>query len=512
MTRSVAFHPQNLSGLLRAATGRLPNKIALIAGDEAITFAELDQRSRGIAARLLQEGLRPGDRVGVHWGNSIECALLLFGCFRAGVIALPVNTRFKAAEIAYVMRHAGAAAWFSQPELADTARAAAADLGRPLPVRSRLPEPLAGGDLPASTAHTLAVVMYTSGTTARPKGVVHTHGSLMANARAMASVGLDESEIVLGITSVMHISGMICTLLGSVQAGATIVLPPAFDPAGALDLIERHRCTWTTTLPAMMQFILDEQERRPRDVRSLRVALCGGDAVPLKLQERFARLVPGAGIRELYGATEVAPAACATATANRPGSAGRPVSGVAMCVLDAAGHELGDGQIGEFAIRGEAVFRGYWNDEVGTNAAIRDGWFLTGDLGHRDGEGFYWFKGRKKEIIIRGGSNVSPQEVEEALYQHPAVREAGVVGMPHPVFGEEVIACVALCDGPTPTVEELRDVMRGHIADYKVPTQIIFLETLPKGITGKIQRRALKDMLSAAPQSQAVRPSRRKAG
>jgi long-chain acyl-CoA synthetase len=501
-----------LNGLVCAAAERLPNKIALIAGDDAITFAELHRRSRGIAVRLLQEGLRPGDRVGVHWGNSIECVLLLLGCFQAGVIALPVNTRFKAAEIAYVMQHAGAAAWFSQPELADAARDAAADLGRPLPVRSSLPEPLAGSDLPASTPHSLAVVMYTSGTTARPKGVVHTHGSLLANARAMGPVGLDERDVVLGITSLMHISGMICTLLGSLQAGSTVVLPPAFDPAGVLDLIERRRCTWTTTLPAMMQFILDEQDRRPRDVRSLRVALCGGDAVPLKLQERFGRLFPGAGIRELYGATEVAPAACATATANRPGSAGRPVSGVAMCVLDAAGHELGDGQIGEFAIRGEAVFRGYWNDEAGTNAAVRDGWFLTGDLGHRDGDGFYWFKGRKREIIIRGGSNVSPQEVEEALYQHPAVREAGVVGMPHPVFGEEVIACVALRDGPRPTAKELCDFTRGHIADYKVPTQVHVLETLPKGITGKIQRRALKDMLSAATATQATRPSRRKAG
>jgi long-chain acyl-CoA synthetase len=514
MTGSVAFHSQTLGGLLRAAERR-PDKIALIAGDDTITYAELDRRSHELGCRLLQEGLRPGDRVGVHWGNSIECVLLLLGCFRAGVIALPVNIRFKAAEIAYVMQHAGAAAWFSQPELADIARAAAFELGRPLTIRSILPEgPAAGGDLPPLAAGSLAVVMYTSGTTARPKGVVHTHGSLLANARAMAALGVDESHVVLGITSLMHISGMICTLLVSIQAGATIVLMPAFDPGLVLDLIEEHRCTWTTALPAMMQFILDEQEQHPRDVRSLQVAICGGDTVPLALQERFGRLFPGAGIRELYGATEVAPAACIAAGADHPGSVGRPVSGVEMCVLDAAGREIGDGQIGEIAIRGDATFSGYWNDGDATQAAIRDGWFLTGDLGHRDGDGFYWFKGRKKEVIIRGGSNVSPQEVEEALYRHPAVREAGVVGLPHPVYGEEVVACVALREGPRPTAKALRDFTRQHLADYKAPTRVVFLDVLPKGITGKIQRRALKDMLLAPSRSQNAdsRVSRRKYG
>jgi long-chain acyl-CoA synthetase len=503
-----------LGGLIRAAAERQPDKIALMAGDDTLTFAELEQRSRALACRLLQEGLRPGDRVGVHWGNSIECTLLLLGCFQAGVIALPVNIRFKAAEIAYIMQHAGAAAWFSQPELADAARAAATDLGRPLPIRSSLPEGPASGDLPPCAAGSLAVVMYTSGTTARPKGVVHTHGSLLANARAMALLGVDESHVVLGITSLMHISGMICTLLGSIEAGATVVLAPAFDPALVLDLIETRRCTWMTVLPAMMQLILDEQERIPRDVRSLQVAICGGDSVPLKLQERFRRLFPGAGIRELYGATEVAPAACIVAGADRPGSVGRPVSGVEMCVFDAAGAELGDGQIGEFAIRGEANFSGYWNDEGGTKAAIRDGWFLTGDLGSRDGDGFYWFKGRKKEVIIRGGSNVSPQEVEEALYRHPAVREAGVIGLPHPVFGEEVVACVALREGRKLSPKALQDFTRKHLADYKAPSQVVFLDVLPKGITGKIQRRALKDMLLAQSRSAngLSRVSRRKCG
>lgn len=498
---------QTLGGLLQARSLSRPDKVALIVGDETATYADLEQRSRELAIRWLQEGLRPGDRVGVHWGNSADCVVLLLACFQAGIIALPVNIRFKAPEIAYVMKHAGAAAWFSQPELAGAARAAAAELDHPLDIRTVLPDGSGDGFLPACAPDAPAVVMYTSGTTARPKGVIHTHGGLLASARAMAGLGIDDSDIVLGTTSLMHISGMICTLLGPIQAAATSVPITTLDPSCALDLIEQHRCTWTIALPTMMQFILEEQEQKPRDVGSLRVAISGGDAVSLKLQERFRRLFQGADIREIYGATEVLPAACGAAGANRAGSVGRPASGVTMCVLDPAGREIGDGEIGEIAISSEANFIGYWNDEAGTSLALRDGWFLTGDLGHRDADGFYWFNGRKKEIIIRGGSNVSPQEVEEALYQHPAVREVGVVGMPHPTLGEEVVACVALLDGEKLTAEALRDFTLEHLADYKAPTRIVFLETLPKGVTGKIQRRALKDLLSA-PSRTRTGPSR----
>jgi long-chain acyl-CoA synthetase len=500
MTIAAISPPENLSSWLEAVALRLPDKTALIVGDGAITYAQLEQRSRALACRLLEEGIRPGDRVGVHWANSVECALLLLTCLRAGIIALPINTRFKAGEIAYVMGHAGAVAWFSQPELAGIARAAASELDHPPAIRSILPEPLTAGVLPALAAASPAVIMYTSGTTARPKGVIHGHASLLASARSMACMGFDENQVMLGTTSMMHASGLICTLLGTIDAGGTAVMMPAFDPARALELIQKYRCTMFAALPAMMQFILDEQQRHPRNIGSIRIGISGGDAVPLKLQERFLCLFPQACIQELYAITEVCPVACGTVQANRPGSVGRPVNGVAMRVLDGEGREVGDGEIGEFAVQGAGNFAGYWNDDAGTQAAFHNGWFLSGDLGYRDGDGFYWFKGRKKEIIIRGGSNISPQEVEEALYRHPAVREAGVIGAPHPVFGEEVVACIALREGHRATESELCAFARTHLADYKSPTRVIFLDMLPKGITGKVQRRALKDLLSAAAQ------------
>jgi len=500
MTIASLSHAENLSFWLEAVALRLPDKPALIVGEGTITYAQLEGRSRALALRLLEEGIRPGDRVGVHWANSVDCALLLFACLRAGIIALPINTRFKPAEIAYVMQHAGAVAWFSQPELADIARAAASELDHPLAIRSTLPEPLADGALPSLAAGSPAVIMYTSGTTARPKGVIHSHVSLLASARSMACMGFEESQVMLGTTSMMHASGLICTLLATIDAGGTAVMMPAFDAARALDLIQKYRCTMFAALPAMLQFILDEQEQRPRNVSTIRTGISGGDAVPLKLQERFLRLFPQANILELYAITEACPVASGTAQANRPGSVGRPLSGIAMRVLDDRGQDVGDGEVGEFAVQGAGNFSGYWNDDAATKAAVHDGWFLTGDLGTRDGDGFFWFKGRKKEIIIRGGSNISPQEVEEALYRHPAVREAGVIGAPHAVFGEEVVACIALREGRGVTGDELCAFARTQLADYKAPTRILFLDVLPKGITGKIQRRALKELLSAAAQ------------
>jgi long-chain acyl-CoA synthetase len=312
---------------------------------------------------------------------------------------------------------------------------------------------------------------------------------------------------MLGTTSMMHASGLICTLLGAIDAGATAVMMPAFDAAGALALMEEYRCTMVAALPAMMQFILDEQEQRPRDGSSIRIGISGGDAVPLKLQERFLSLFPQASMQELYATTEACPVACGTPAANRPGSVGRPLCGITMRVVDADGSALGDGEVGEFAVHGAGNFGGYWNDDAASKATVRDGWFLTGDLGYRDGDGFYWFKGRKKEIIIRGGSNISPQEVEEALYRHPAVREVGIIGMPHHIYGEEVVACIALRDGQKATEKVLCDFARKQLADYKVPTRVVFLDMLPKGITGKIQRRALKDVLAESqPESSMQEP------
>jgi long-chain acyl-CoA synthetase len=269
---------------------------------------------------------------------------------------------------------------------------------------------------------------------------------------------------------------------------------PLFNAAQAVDLIERWRCTTMLILPAMLRFMVEEQAARQRDVSSMRLCMAGGDTVPVTLQERFQQFF-GFGVRELFGMTETVPVTCIQEGESRAGSMGRALEIIETRVADMEGNVLADDQVGELQVQSPGNCVGYWANQEATDATFVDGWLRTGDLVRRDTDGFYWFEGRIKQIIIRDGSNISPQEVEEPLYHHPAVLEAGVVGMPDPVHAEKVIAFVALRDGLTASEAELRDFVRSRIADYKVPERIFFLPSLPKGLTGKVQRRDLKDIL-----------------
>jgi long-chain acyl-CoA synthetase len=291
----------------------------------------------------------------------------------------------------------------------------------------------------------------------------------------------------------MHVSGLytlFCTLL----MGQCSVLLPIFDPKSVLDAIERFRCTVTLTLPALMQFILEEQVRQPRDVSSLKVIFAGGDTVPVALQDRVRELL-GVELLEGLAQTETGPIMTNPLDAPRPGSVGKGMKNVEIRIAGADGEDLAEGETGELLVRSPGVCVGYWDNPAASAEAFRDTWFRTGDLVSRDQDGYYWFKGRLKEIIIRGGSNISPQEVEEALYRHPEILEAGVVGMPHAVWGEHVVAFVTLRENGAADEESIREHARQHLADYKVPERIHFLPVLPKGVTGKVHRKALKDQL-----------------
>ena len=238
---------------------------------------------------------------------------------------------------------------------------------------------------------------------------------------------------------------------------------------------------------------MEEQDARPREVRFVRLCLAGGDSVPVTLQEGF-RTLFGVPVRELFGMTESAPITCIREHGLRNGSVGPALDIVDTRVADTTGAALGDNQVGELQVQSPGNCVGYWDDAAATAATFADGWLRTGDLVRRDADGFFWFEGRLKQIIVRGGSNISPQEVEEVLYQHPVVLEAGVVGMPDPVYGEKVVAFVALRDGVAVDERELRDFVHSRIAEYKTPERIIFLTNLPKGLTGKVERRVLKDL------------------
>jgi long-chain acyl-CoA synthetase len=484
-----------LNHLLGAHASARAGSAALFCGDRTLSFGELDATTDRLAAWFLSEGLQPGDRVAIQWPNAIEVAQVYFAAFKAGLIAVPINLRLKPSEIAGIMNDAAPSLCFAPPPLAAALPQTTVRLMSGLPDISSVDTPV---HLPEVRDDAPAIVLYTSGSTGRPKGAVLTQQALTATAEICIQAFVDacgDSTRLRGLamTPLMHASGLY-TLLSTVRIGEACALLPTFDPGAALDALERHRCTHTLALPAMMQFVLDEQVRRPRDLSALRAIFAGGDSVPVALQQRVNQVM-GVPIVEGLAQTETGPTIVNPLEQPKSGALGRAYRDVELRIVDGAGQSVPDGEPGELLVRSPAICSGYWNNPQATAEAFRDGWFHTGDLVSRDAEGYYWFRGRLKEIIIRGGSNISPQEVEEALYMHPTILEAAVVGLPHEVWGEVVVAGVVFRQGAFATEDDVRRHAREVLADYKVPERVHVFAALPKGPTGKVHRRAVKDML-----------------
>jgi long-chain acyl-CoA synthetase len=492
---------------LRTGARRHPHKPAVIVEDRMWTYAELDEVTERMAAALMAAGVGVGDRVALHFANGFEMTASYYACFKAGAIAVPLNTRMKAPELAYVLDHSGARLYVGQANLysaIDTVRGTLSALGdcfvagdvsalshvRPF---ADLQRTNVGAPLPALADDDVAVILYTSGTTARPKGVTHTHGTLTQLAQAGLDIACAQDDDVAGIVlPACHIFGL-SVLLSTVMAGNTVVMIPRFDPPFLLSQMQQHGVTLIGALPVMLNAMVHCPGASSYDLR-LRACFAGGDAVPTEVHRRFKDMF-GVEVTEACGMTEVQPYACNPRDGHaRLGSIGLPAPRVRLRLVDGLGRDVERGEEGEVLVNSAATMVGYWNDPDATAATIRDGWLSTGDLARMDEDGYYWFVGRKKEIIVRGGSNISPLEVEEALYQHPAVREAGVVGAPDPTLGEVVRAFVALKSGAAASEQELKDFLGAMIAAYKVPETIAFVPDLPKGLTGKVQRKALKEL------------------
>ncbi|MBS1674351.1 MAG: AMP-binding protein, partial [Actinobacteria bacterium] len=336
-----------------------------------------------------------------------------------------------------------------------------------------------------------AVILYTSGTTGTPKGAQLTHGNMRANASVSAFqlFGFAPGDVVMGCLPLFHSFGQTCGLNAAVLSGAMLTLLSRFDAAAALSIVERDRVTVFEGVPTMYVGMLQVPGA---DTSSLRLCISGGAALPEEILTSWATTF-GAHILEGYGLSETSPVASFNvAGRSKPGSIGMPIDGVEMKIVDDDGVEVADGERGEVVVRGHNVMRGYWNRPEATSEAIRDGWFHTGDIGLRDEEGFYFIVDRKKELIIRGGFNIYPRELEEVLYKHPDVVEAAVIGIPHAVFGEEVAAAVAVKPGSTVSPEEIRDFIKARVAPYKYPRHVWFVPALPKGPTGKLLKRAIE--------------------
>jgi long-chain acyl-CoA synthetase len=495
----------SLTAGLKHSRTRNPEKPAIVFAQQTLTYAEFDGLTDNVAGNLLAAGLEPGDRIALHLLNGPELAIAYFGCLKAGGIVVPINPQLKGPEIDYILRHSGSACYIGQPDLYTEAKKSCPAMtalelryltgGRPGSGTSSFDSLLrstAGSvGVPEIVPHQVAAILYTSGTTTQPKGVIHSHESLIQTARAMHCMRLDQDQVAVVMSSMTHMVGFAMLFLSGLLNGATVVITTPFDFRGVLQAYERWGCTYTLGLPVLLHGLLQAQTEMPHEVASGRFYFSGGDSASPALQEAFqAALGP---VCEVYGMTEIAPAAWNRPGQVRAGSIGKAGEGIAFRLVDSDGCDVKPGDVGEICVRGPHFMVGYWQDPDATAAAVRNGWFHTGDLARCDVDGFYWFAGRKKEIIIRGGSNISPQEVEAVLYQHPAVGEVGVVGRQDRVWGEVVVAFVALRSGQAVTEAELIAFARERLADYKIPVSVIFRADLPKSPTGKIQRRALRE-------------------
>jgi len=476
---------------LQSHASQKPDQTALYCCDETISWRALDEASTNLARWFLDQGLAAGDRVAVHSTNSIALVQIFFALFRAGLVVVPVNVRLKPGEIRHILDHSGARLLFSEPELLPLAKEAGADC----PIFSSLPslDYQETQGLPVVDPDQPALIIYTSGTTARPKGVTHTHRGLLC--MGVNGVGVFrhvDGPFWINPLPMMHIAALWITMMTTYR-GTPMALLPKFDPGAVLDAIERFGCSVVGGLPTMLHMVMEEQALRPRQVSSLRAILGGGDAVSAAMQQRCQAMF-GLPLLELYGMTEACPISCNPANAPRAGSMGVALGDAEIRVVDDEARDVPPGETGEVVVRGSHIFQSYWDDGDGTRAGLRDGWLHTGDLGSRDADGYLWFRGRKKEIIVRAGSNISPQEVEEALCPHPAILEVGVTGVPDPVTQERVAAFVVLRDGQAAAPDDLRAFAAQRLADYKLPEEFHFLDQLPKNPVGKVQRRALKEL------------------
>ncbi|MBO2458090.1 long-chain-fatty-acid--CoA ligase [Actinomadura violacea] len=462
------------------------------------TYRTLHDRVAALAASLREAGVRPGDRVLLVAPAVPEFAVAYYGIHAAGAIAVTANTMSTSHELHYIGQDAGVALVLGWNRIAPGPAETATRLDVPYwPIATGMPDLIAGSDpgRPHPTgADDTAVILYTSGTTGRPKGAQLTHGNLDSCAAMIRQAHeVTAADRCLSALPLFHVYGQACVMNTVIQAGAGLSLLPRFTPEGMLALLHRDEPTFMAGVPTMWNALLHAAAgQRPADFTGLRHAASGGASLPGEVMYAFQEHF-GCAVLEGYGLTETTGAGTAhiTGRPRRPGTVGAALPGCEITVRDDNDAELPNGEVGEIHISGPVVMKGYWNRPDATAEVLRDGRLRTGDLGAKDADGDLRIVGRKKELVIRGGYNVYPTEVEEVLYRHPDIVEAAVVGVPDDHYGEEVAAAIAVRDGAELTGDELRRWAKQRLSAYKVPHLIAIVDELPKGPTGKILKRAI---------------------
>jgi len=494
----------NLGTILQSSAEAHPGASVLKLGDFEMTYEQLDRAARGVAKGLADRGIERGDRVALLIPNVPEFTIAYFGILYAGGTVVPINVLAAAPEVRYFLQDAGAKLLIAHPLFAAPGEAGAKAAGVPCLSSSGEGDTLiamANGDpirqVESTEATQTAVVLYTSGTTGKPKGAELTHSNLFVNCAfvvpRLVPFAPGERMVALATLPLFHSFGQTCIQNACIAMGGMLSLLPRFGPQEAFELIERDRCSVFAGVPTMYFALLHHEGGEKYDVSSIKYCMTGGAPMPVDVlgafEERF-----GVAIQEGFGLSETSPVASFNVLdkPRKPGSIGYPVWGVEMSIVNEQGEPLPDGERGEICIRGHNVMKGYLGRPEATAEALQGGWFHSGDIGYRDEDGCYFIVDRKKDMILRGGFNVYPREVEEVLYEHEAIGEAAVIGVPHPSHGEEVKAVVSLIPGHSASEQEIIAWCKERLAAYKYPRTVEIRDALPLGPTGKILKRELR--------------------
>jgi acyl-CoA synthetase (AMP-forming)/AMP-acid ligase II len=497
----------NWFGVLEHHARRTPGKPLAICGDDIITYAGMADRSAALAAGLAARGIGAGDVVGLLSYNNIEFLTTIFGANYLGAIVMPLNWRLAAAELRFILEHSEARALVCDEPLVELANEATRELDvvrigisvsgsakwepfsdlvvesvRPLRARST------GDDI-----HRL---MYTSGTTGRPKGVMITHANLAwKNYAHITEFELTSAELGLACGPLYHVGALDLTTTSLIAVGSTTIIHRTFDAEKVVDEIERSRVTTLWMAPAMVRSVLDLPRIEERDLSSVRLLIGGGEKMPIPFIERLQGAFPSAWFADAYGLTETVSGDTfldSASTRSKLGSVGRPCQYLELDIWDEQGVSLPPGERGEVVLRGPKVFKGYWRDLDATKAAFDGGWFHTGDIGLKDDDGYLYIVDRLKDMIVSGGENIASSEIERVLYEHESVVEAAVVGRPDERWGEVPVAYVVVSSAAMTTPEELLEHCRQNLARFKIPKEVMLIDALPRNPSGKVLKRELR--------------------
>ncbi|HMX54899.1 MAG TPA: long-chain-fatty-acid--CoA ligase [Leptospiraceae bacterium] len=494
---------QTVPSLLEARAKETPQKPYLIFQEEEVSYSQFRSSVRKMAAHFQTTGAGHGSRVAILIPNSDHFLYCYFGAMEAGLAAATLNTLLKAEELEFIINDCEAEILCTTPhyrKLLDPVFENLKNIKHVIFTEpGDLPHSALIGDIlkgnaeysdPNVTAADDAAMIYTSGTTGHPKGVVLTHSNVMYNSYvAPRFIDLQAADVSLCIMPLFHVNAQIASMLATMQAGATVVLEEMFKPRTFIKTLKKHRCTTFSGVPTIFNFLNEMKEAEGEDLSFLKACICGAAPMPVEVFQTFERKF-GAKIIEGYGLSE---GTCVSSLnplngVRKIGSIGIPIDGQDMSIWDDDANEMPAGQTGEIVIKGPNVMKEYYRNPEATAKTLHNGWLRTGDLGYRDQDGYYFIVGRKKEMIIRGGENIYPREIEEVLYENPEVQDCAVVGLPDKKYGEEVAAFIILKGGSSADEKTIKSYLRAKIADFKRPRIIEIVTELPRTATGKIQK------------------------